>query len=391
MHAGCWQGRRSLTRRSRVATACAIPLALALTLSACDSGASREAAVPRWTLEETLRIGSEDEGPTLFSWVKGIESDSLGRLFVYEQTAQEIRVFSADGAFLTRIGRRGSGPGELKNAEGIYRTRDGRLWLRDAANARLSVFDGEGVFQASWPMTFCSSQGRWDPKEDDSGRLLDEDCMVVNQRAQGNGVFAYHRDMSRVDTLGERPACGTTELAESATWITRTKTGTSYRQVPFAARAVWSIDNNGFLWCVPKSSRYEVLRISNAAKDTLRVVRELPPIPVTAEERAATIASFEENGPSGLDFSRIPSVKPMIDRVVVDPRNRIWVQRANGAGGYEFDVFSADGRLLAIASLPRAKLGSWLPFTVRGDHVYTVDLGTDDVPAVVRYRIVIAQ
>ena len=46
-------------------------LALASALAGCERTTER-ADVPAWTLRETVRIGSGDEGPTSFSWVKGL-------------------------------------------------------------------------------------------------------------------------------------------------------------------------------------------------------------------------------------------------------------------------------------------------------------------------------
>jgi hypothetical protein len=55
-------------------------LALTCLLLASVACAVEDDSAPNWTLRETLRIGSGDEGPTSFSWVKGIAPDSLGRM-----------------------------------------------------------------------------------------------------------------------------------------------------------------------------------------------------------------------------------------------------------------------------------------------------------------------
>lgn len=85
--------------------------------------------------------------------------------------------------------------------------------------------------------------------------------------------------------------------------------------------------------------------------DTTRIVRNVPPLPVTAAERDSVIASIEEDGPTGLDFDRIPTVKPAIDRLTVDDQGRLWVRRANAAGDIELDIYDATGTLLAGAVL----------------------------------------
>jgi hypothetical protein len=71
------------------------PLLVALLILPLAMGAQE-----RWKLAPTLRIGGPDEGPTSFSWVKSLAVDSRGRIFVYEHSTQDIRVFGADGKHL---------------------------------------------------------------------------------------------------------------------------------------------------------------------------------------------------------------------------------------------------------------------------------------------------
>ncbi len=340
-----------------------------------------------WTLTETLRIGGADAGPTSFNYVKSIAVDSRGRIFVYDRQSQDIRMFAADGRVVKVFGRKGSGPGELRDAEGIAFARDGVLWVRDAANARLSLFSADGVFQKGWTMTFCSSQGPWNPQMDRQGRILAEDCMVREGRAYKNAVLAYHTDRSRVDTLPDMPACGSAALSEAGTWITRRTGGATYRSIPYAVGVLTALGPEGEVWCVANSANYEVLRIASGARDTTRVSRRVIRAPVTTAERDANIAELELKGPTGLDFSRIPTLKPAIDRLTVDDQGRLWIRRTNAKGLIELDIVNASGRVIATAELGVVKTSIWSPFVVRGESVYAVVLDTDDVPFVARYRI----
>ncbi len=358
-------------------------LLLALVLTAV----SNVGAQTRWTLTETLRIGGADEGPTSFSWVKSIAVDARGRVHIYEHSTQDIRVFGPDGKYVKTIGRVGSGPGELRNAEGIAFARDGKLWMRDAANGRFSRFDADGAFEKSWPMGYCYSQGAWEPQFDDKGRILDIDCLVEAGQGRRRGILGYHTDMSKVDTIGIAPECGTREFAESGTWITRHTNGMSYRSIPWAPRAHWALGPAGEVWCVSNSARFEVMRISVGGRDTVRIAKSTPAVPVTPFERDSVIAIIEEKGPTGLDFGRIPKTKPMIDRLNVDPEGRLWVRHTDARGAIVFDVFGADGRHLATAELGALKVSVYAPFTVAGNQVYAVVLDEDDVPWVVRYAI----
>lgn len=351
-------------------------------LLACNAE-RRVPEAPTWRLVETLRIGAGDEGPTSFSWVKGIAEDSAGRIFIYEHSTQDIRVFDASGTHVQTIGRRGAGPGELGNAEGIVFGGDGALWVRDAANGRFTRFTAAGDVLEAWPMSYCWSQGTWAPRVTPQ-RLVDYDC------APGRGgdyhVVGYRTDRSGIDSLAAMASCGSPELAEAATWITRTAAGTTYRPVPYAPRGLSTFDAAGATWCVPNSATYEILRLAPSG-DTVRVTRDLPPIPVSQAERDSVISDIESRGPTGVDFSRIPATKPAIDRITVDDQERLWVRRNRPEGGILFDLYRADGTHEATVSLDGVRTSTWAPFVVKGDIVLLVIVGEDDVPQVGRFRI----
>lgn len=99
------------------------------------------------------------------------------------------------------------------------------------------------------------------------------------------------------------------------------------------------------------------------------------------------IAIYEDKGPSGLDFSRIPKVKPAIDRLTIDDQDRLWIRHTNAKGGIEFDIYSSNGRIIATAELGVLKSSIYTPFIVRGDNIYAVVLDDDDVQHVVRFKI----
>lgn len=361
---------------------------LAAALCAAALLSTPAAAQARWTLTETLRIGGEDEGPASFHWLKSLAVDAKGRIFAYEHSTQDIRVFGPDGKHIKTIGRAGSGPGELRNAEGIAFDRSGKLWLRDKANGRFTRFDADGVYEQAWPMTYCYSQGDWKPQmERDGKRILDIDCAIVAGQGRQQLILGYHTDMSKVDTLAIAPECGTQALSEAGTWITRTDRNISYKAIPWAAARVGALAPDGALWCAPNTARYEILRLKPGAPDTLRIRHSRAAVPVTAFEKDSIVSTIEEKGPTGLDFGRIPRTKPMIDRMHVDGDGRLWVRHTDARGALQFDVYDASGRHLATAEMGVHKHQVWAPMEVRGDALYTLITDQDDLPWIVRFAI----
>jgi hypothetical protein len=114
------------------------------------------------------------------------------------------------------------------------------------------------------------------------------------------------------------------------------------------------------------------MRLVAGAKDTVRIARTIAPVPVTRAERDSVIATFEQKGPSGLDFSRIPRTKPAIERITVDDQGRPWVRRTNAQGVVAFDIYGSSGQPVATAELGAYRSPAYLPFVVRGDDVYMV-------------------
>ena len=106
----------------------------------------------RWSVVEELRLGTiEDVGPEMFGRVLDFETDPLGRIWVFEGQAQELRVFDSTGEHVRTIGRQGEGPGEFNQVIGMEWGPDGHLWLVDPANNRITKVDTAGVLVESVP------------------------------------------------------------------------------------------------------------------------------------------------------------------------------------------------------------------------------------------------
>jgi hypothetical protein len=78
-------------------------------------------------------------GPEL-GFVRSVSADATGRIFVADESANQVLVFTPTGGFVSRIGRTGSGPGEFKRLYGALPFGDGLVTL-DAGNARIEFFD----------------------------------------------------------------------------------------------------------------------------------------------------------------------------------------------------------------------------------------------------------
>jgi len=109
----------------------------------------------RWTVEEELRIGVQEGDPDYqFGQIGGIAVDSRGRLFVLENQAQQIKIYSAEGVYERTLGARGSGPGEIQAAAALLMGPGDTLVVPDPPNMRVSRFAPDGSSLGSFPLDF---------------------------------------------------------------------------------------------------------------------------------------------------------------------------------------------------------------------------------------------
>ena len=101
----------------------------------------------RWTVVEDRRIGTTEGDPDYqFGQISGIGVASDGRIFVLDQQAAEVRVFSPDGLLENKFGRPGSGPGELgaQGAGPLLVGAGDTIFVPDLANQRVVRFSPAG-------------------------------------------------------------------------------------------------------------------------------------------------------------------------------------------------------------------------------------------------------
>lgn len=109
-----------------------------------------------WTIRPAWQVGGQDEGPQAFFRVtaEAVAADGSGRLYVLDQGAHEISVFSHRGAHLRNFGGRGGGPGELRFPFALAVRSDGRAAVVDFGKGALVSFEADGT---------AASERRLDP------------------------------------------------------------------------------------------------------------------------------------------------------------------------------------------------------------------------------------
>lgn len=341
-----------------------------------------------WSLVENLRIGSEEDGPYLFTQIRGVAIGERGSIFVLDFRTQEIRLFDSQGKFVKRVARSGSGPGEIKNANGLLIGTDGRVWVNDPNNSRYSVFTPSGDFATQHLFSPWGFGYTWQGMFDRSGSLLEYVSVSEGNRRQGK-VRRVSADGAKVDTI-PLPECENRASREAqAGYQTQSGQARSFFGVPFLASPIRAWDASGFIWC-SSNDRYEILKIRLIRGDTvLRINSPRAQIAVTDAEREAAFApiraAFARSGQPAPDLGLIPKVKPALQVIDVDDSGRLWVRATtNDTTRTVFEVWDGtSGRQLATVNAPWRVASGWRPL-IRGDTMHTVILDENEVPVVVR-------
>ena len=99
-----------------------------------------------FTLHEQLIIGDDEEAPSeyLFYYPEIVRTDSQGNIYVKDAKSADVRVFDANGRYVTTVGKRGEGPGELREVFGMHVDGDDRVIVADRMSRRLTIFTDMG-------------------------------------------------------------------------------------------------------------------------------------------------------------------------------------------------------------------------------------------------------
>lgn len=334
-----------------------------------------------WRIVEDLRIGSSDgEGPTSFSNIADIAVDALGRMYVLERDAQQVRVFDSAGTHVRTVGRKGHGPGEFDQAIGMRWDPRGRLWVVDQGNVRYTVVDTAGhvVTTRRRPVSGFFTW-RWDGGLDTAGRV--HEWYRPLGETQRSTLLRYDTTFTAADTFP-------LPTYEGEVFKIEEKSRRVWSSVPYTPTLSWTFDPRGHVW-FGITAPYRVYQ-RRLAGDTLRIIeRAYAPLPVTPTDRDSAIGRLEWFTKQGgqVDASRIPKVKPAFDRFFLDDDGNLWVDpvTVRQDDNRVFDVFDSRGRYLGGARSDFSIVGTPV---FRGDWLYAVTQDENDVPFVVRARIV---
>jgi hypothetical protein len=373
-----------------------------------DTITVRTLAGSEWGVAELvpeLRIGAlEGADHEIFGEVIALTIDAADNIYLYDRQVPALRKYAPDGRYLATFGRQGGGPGEYANSDGgLAALADGRIVLRDPGNAHLTVYASDGEYLESWPArggTFTSTP-----------IFSSADGGFYNPTFGGGQpmrLVYYAPDGTPGDSLPPPD-----RRVERATVTAQTDGARQTWSVPFSEIALWTWHPEGY-YISAVTGQYAIDLLRRGGR-VLRIAKDVEPVSVTSEERAAEedrvsramrrlVPSWRWNGPP------IPQTKPILRRLYAGEDGRIWAllhqpgervadREPDPDGGSPvpqfrepivFDVFEPDGRYLGRVAAPAAfSIGPRPIF--RGDNVWSTERDELGVQYVVKYRIATAR
>jgi streptogramin lyase len=216
-----------------------------------------------WHIEHVSRIGSvAGDGPDVFGSIGSLTVDPLGRIWVYDRHAKELRLFDREGSHVRTVGRAGQGPGEFNEVVGLLWSPEGHLWTVDQRAARVSIFDTAGTFLTSRPLGGTSFYARWPGIVDQHGYFYN----IARDFTTGRTALIRLDSVFRaVDSIAVPPhPNGPGSVCKSQ------GRGSACTSIPYAGSVQWVMTPDGGLWAA-LTDMYHLVRLGPSG-DTLRIV-----------------------------------------------------------------------------------------------------------------------
>jgi hypothetical protein len=306
-------------------------------------------------LKEEFTIGAE-AGPQMVTLEDPtyIAVGGDGLIYVVDQKAVQVKVFSPNGKFLRSIGKQGQGPGEVGGIRDISFTPAQEILVNDTRSKRLHYFTLEGKFLRT--ITAPSTIGFEGPSQDLRGRIFAVRTAIVMDRATSE-LVEFTAEMKKVRALFS---------IQIAKYPDFNPVGPKIRFLPAT--------DGGLIWGV--TTLYEINVLDADGQPVKRILKDYDPLPVTKKYRDKLMkesgydpsyVKFSDHFPALLDFRS-------------DDDGRLYVrlyETTPDESGHVYDVFDQEGRYMARAVIKGTRTPAF-----RHGRIYTIEQAPDGTPFV---------
>jgi hypothetical protein len=378
---------------------------LPIIAAAVAATAGAQSTAPK-TLQVLWQAGGGDSDSS-FADISMIKVGPNGDVVTWDRRSSALRLFNDAGKLVRVIGRTGSGPGEYKGISGMAYGADGRFYVWDSGNARINVYKANGDFEQQMRLPISSFSTNDGLFIDTQGRAWFR-FVIFDRTGAGKTTPAWIRMKTTngvvIDTVKapELPA-------SDPQLIARNGGSMSSYVLPYGRVHSFALTAAGELMTA-RGDKYEV-DVPYRGR-TVKLERAYKPVPVPAGERDEARARIEKNfrqlqpgwtWPS----TPIPSVKPAIQSATGAIDGRVWVQLYTESEKFtpeppatsdknalppptyrpanrKWDVFEPDGRYIGTVTAAR----NIDVRVMRGDFAWGISYDEDDVPTLVKLKVV---
>ena len=372
----------------------------------------RRLNLPRWTLQEELRLGSVDGEQDAFVRPQ-LKVDSEGRLYVTDGGIPAVRVFDQHGNFIRQIGRKGMGPGEYTMPINVGFIGD-TTWVIDAVTRRVSFFGRGGRHLGDATLESDPS----DVQPDLFVEVFGPDDFIVLSppgpdrflRGHSIGRVNFRQSIVRRNRSGTRRDTLASYTVEPGIIITQDDAA-GHSQVPYRGipqlpiisyipeyneithlerTPANNLDVGEFRVTIRRPDgtviadrrfRYKPVPLPRSVKDSIRAEME-------SRYRGARVSlGAEKQLAVALQHLGIPDYVPPASGVVRGSDGTWWLARQSSTDPSPEHYLVTDAALNPIATVVAPPNVSYLTGQRTRDHVWAVVKGEFDIQYLVRYRI----
>jgi hypothetical protein len=311
-----------------------------------------------------LRIGAEQPGPFQFSFVSTALLLEGGGVAVVELSANEVRLFDADGRHLRSAGRRGRGPGEFQVISGLFRRSGDSLAAYDQIERRVTILPlASGEPRVVRSLAVPGTRGSFNA----FGVFGDGRLVLYNPGGGFRPDLEPGLQWVTTEVVVLDPADGgARKIAQLPSRQQFVLPGGDTKVLAPAHDAIRAVTADGFYWGT--SDRYEIRFYDtegNLRSILRRPVEPRPVVPAMIEEWVA--ANLEERrrdeGEAAVPrYRRIYEEAsfgervPLFDRAFVDGEARLWVGSSEWpeqrAAPRRWSIFAPNGTWLGDVDAP---------------------------------------
>lgn len=147
--------------------------------------------------------GTTGAGDSNLNRPRGIAFDAQGNVYVADEGNNQIKKFTPDGIFISKIGdptgAAGSGPGQFNDPIDVAVDADGNIYTVEFQNNRVQKFASDGTFITTWG-SYGSGDGNL---KHPYGITVDPDGYVYVADSENNQIKKFTNDGTHVLTIGK--------------------------------------------------------------------------------------------------------------------------------------------------------------------------------------------